>query len=130
MSELEFEVEAAQETPEPPRSVERNGVRRRADRMRILWEKVVAIVLAGVCTMAAHFWNESRQALQDIATHTSEIRVIQSQIRNLDGKVDQYQTMSREHRQELRQDIGRLEAKVERLLVMSKSIAAEVHNGR
>lgn len=93
---------------------------RRAEDTRSLFRhpwfrKATACLATGATAAAAYFWDESRQALRDIDRNRTEIAAVQMDIRAFKAKVEDYTALSAQQRQEIRQDIARVESKVERL---------------
>lgn len=80
-----------------------------------LARKLLAYLLAGAATLSAYFWNESRQALRDIEASKADRAAIWSEVRQVKAKIESNQEISVQQRIELREDMIRIENKVERL---------------
>ena len=77
--------------------------------------KGMAVVAGAAIAVAGYFWNESRDALRDIGQGKMELVQLKTEVAALRNKVDDYSRLSDQQRQELRQDVRRVEDKVDGL---------------
>lgn len=79
------------------------------------FRKLVAGAVALLTPMAMYFWNESRGALRDIQAGQAGIVEVRYELQKLKYEVAANNTMSDAQRTDLKENVARVEAKVDRL---------------
>lgn len=77
---------------------------------------IMAILIPVLSTLSLYFWNESRQALNDIYNSKLEIKEVKAELSYMNIRIENSDKITQEQRTEFKGDLNRLENKVDKII--------------